>query len=98
MRLRVSAYPLYRTESLGIACAVACSSVKCRSDSFHLTLRDYGLSPLGWDATFVENHVDAIFTPLMYQASRLQASHVVEKGTLVREVPPMLENPDCPPT
>ncbi len=24
----------------------------------------HGLSPLGWNATFVENHVDAIFTPL----------------------------------
>jgi hypothetical protein len=24
----------------------------------------HGLSPLGWDATFMENHIDAIFTPL----------------------------------
>ncbi len=24
----------------------------------------HGMYPLGWNATFVENHVDAIFTPL----------------------------------
>jgi hypothetical protein len=24
----------------------------------------HGMSPLGWNATFVENHTDAIFTPL----------------------------------
>ncbi len=24
----------------------------------------HGMSPLGWNATFVENHIDAIFTPL----------------------------------
>ncbi len=35
----------------------------------------YGLSPLGWNATFMENHVDAIFTSL-----RVMVDHVPLEG------------------
>jgi hypothetical protein len=40
----------------------------------------HGMSPLGWNATFVENHVDAIFTPLGVMVDRLPL------GGLGREV------------
>jgi hypothetical protein len=68
MQSRVSTYPAYRTESLGIDCAVACLSVKKMLGQLPLDLEGlpsliegcHGLGSLGWHATLVEINIDAV--------------------------------------
>jgi hypothetical protein len=69
MQSGVFAYPLYCTESfLRRRLFVHEETLGHLPLDFEglpsLIKGHHGMSPFGWNATFVENHIDAIFTPL----------------------------------